>query len=118
MRDRVTTTFLIAMLAMMTCVPLLHSWYTTADDILIMLGLQEGVTMVGFGTAEVTGRLQHVFTGSIAPLAYAWGDYWPMRLLSLLAILGSVAAMAYTIVVLSGSGRLAALAVVFFFAFA
>src|SRR5215218_8016288 len=80
MRDRVTTTFLIAMLAMMTCVPLLHSWYTTADDILIMLGLQEGVTMVGFGTAEVTGRLQHVFTGSIAPLAYAWGDYWPMRL--------------------------------------
>lgn len=118
MRDRVTITFLIAMLAVMTCVPLLHSWYTTADDILIMLGLQEGVKMVGFGTAEVTGRLQHVFTGSIAPLAYAWGAYWPMRLLSLFAILVTVASMAYTLQVLSGSGRLAALAVVFFFAFA
>src|SRR5688500_4548435 len=118
MRDRVTTLFLIAMLAMMTCVPLLHSWYTTADDILIVLGLQEGVKMVGFGTAEATGRLQHVFTGSAAPFAYAYGNYWVMRLMSLTAILASVAAMTYTVRLLSGSTRFAALTAVFFFAFA
>ena len=80
--------FLIAMLAVMTCVPLLHSWYTTADDVLIVLGLQEGVEMVGFRTAEVTGRLQHVFTASIAPFAYAWGHYWPMKVLSPSALPG------------------------------
>jgi len=118
MRDRVTTMFLIAMLAVMTCVPLLHSWYTTADDMLIVLGLQEGVKMVGFGTAEVTGRLQHVFTGSIAPFAYAWGHYWPMRLLSLGAFLASVASMVYALHILCGSARFTALTVVFFFAFA
>ena len=110
--------FLIAMLAVMTCVPLLHSWYTTADDILIMLGLQEGVKMIGFGTAEVTGRIQHVFTGSFAPVAYAWGHYWPMKMLSLGAILISVASMAYAVHLLSGSARFTALTVAFFFAFA
>src|SRR6186713_2314268 len=105
MRDRATTLFLIAMLVVMTCVPLLHTWYPTADDMLIMLGLQEGVKMVGFGTAEVTGRIQHVFTGSFAPFAYFWGQYWPMKMLSLGAILFSVASMAYTIHLLSGSAR-------------
>jgi hypothetical protein len=118
MRDRVTTMFLIALLAVMTCVPLLHTWYTTADDILIVLGLQEGVKMVGLGTAIYTGRLQHIFTGSIAPYVYFWGSYWPMKVMSLVAILATLAAMVYALRILCGSARLAALALVFFFAFA
>lgn len=110
--------FLIAVLAVMTCIPLLQSWYTTTDDILIALGLQQGVKMVGFGTAEVTGRLQHVITGSLAPMAYGWGNYWLMKTLGIGAVLASVAAMAWAVRLVSGSVRFAALTVVFFFAFA
>ncbi len=47
MKDRSSTILLIVLLAVMTCLPLLHSGYTTTDDAYIALGLQEGQRMSG-----------------------------------------------------------------------
>ena len=118
MNERSSTILLIVLLAVMTCLPLLYSGYTTNDDVYITLGVQEGKRMSGIGDAEHSGRLQHVVTGFLMPLNYGWGHYWVMKSLSLAAILGSVAAMFVALRVLTQSVRFAALAVVFFFAFA
>lgn len=109
---------LIVLLAVMTCLPLLHSGYTTTDDAYLNLGVQAGNRMSGLGDSVLSGRLQHAITGRLQPLAYGWGHYWVMKSLSIGGILCSVASMFFTIRLLSGSARLATLAVVFFFAFA
>jgi hypothetical protein len=101
----------------MTCLPLLHSGYTTTDDMYLALTLQQGKRWVGFGDATNSGRLQHVVSGHLLPFAYAWGNYWITKAFSVVAILASVAAMFATLRVLAGSARFATLAVVFFFAF-
>ena len=118
MNERSSTILLIVLLAVMTCLPLLHSGYTTTDDAYIALGIQEGQRMSGIGDAAQSGRLQHVVTGFLQPLNYGWGNYWVMKALALAAILGSVAAMFVALRVLTLSARFATLAVVFFFAFA
>ena len=115
--DRFSTILLIVLLAVMTFLPLLHSGYTTTDDAYVNLGVQEGRRLSGLGDAVNSGRLQHVFSGHLVPLAYGWGNYWVMKSLSLAAILGSVASMFFAIRLLSASTRFATLAVVFFFAF-
>jgi hypothetical protein len=116
--DRFSTILLIVLLAVMTCLPLLHSGYTTTDDAYLSLGVQAGNRMTGLGDAVSSGRLQHVITGHLQPFAYGWGHYWVMKALAIAGILCSVASMFFTIRLLSGSARLATLAVVFFFAFA
>ncbi|HEX5109482.1 MAG TPA: hypothetical protein VFV95_13590 [Vicinamibacterales bacterium] len=109
--------FLIALLAILTCLPLVHSGYTSADDIYFALGIQEGWRSAGMAEAQMTGRLQHAFIGLLMPVAYGWGHYGVMKTLSIAAILSNVAAMFLVVRLLSSSARFALLAVVFFFAF-
>ena len=117
MRDRSGTILLIALLAVMTCLPLLRSGYTTSDDVNLALYLQQGYRMSGLVVAEDSGRLQHLLTGTVAPLVYAYGNYWLMKAMGLAGILASIASMFYAVRVVSGSSRFATLAVVLFFAF-
>ena len=76
---------LIVLLAVMTCLPLLHSGYTTTDDAYLNLGVQAGNRMSGLGDSVLSGRLQHAITGRLQPLAYGWGHYWVMKSLSIRA---------------------------------
>ena len=112
-----TIVFLIALLAILTCLPLVHSGYTTADDIYIGLGIQEGWRSQGFVDAQRTGRFQHAVTGLLMPIAYGFGHYWLMKAFSIAAILSNVAAMFLALRLVTGSARFGLLAVVLFFAF-
>jgi hypothetical protein len=117
MSERSVTVLLVALLAVMTCLPILRSWYTSNDDLNISLGVQMGEKMGGYEFATHTGRLQHVFTGQLIPLAYGFGSYWATKSLAIAAILSNVVAMFFALRMVTGSPRLATLAVVFFFAF-
>lgn len=118
MLDRKTTLFLLGLLAAMTIVPLLHSWYTTTDDIYFALGIQEGWRSPGLFDARRSGRFQHAVSGVLMPMAYGWGHYWLMKGLSLAAILSNVAGLFLVLRVITGDARLGLLAVTFFFGFA
>jgi hypothetical protein len=118
MPERRTTLFLLGLLAVMTFIPLIHSWYTTTDDVYLALGIQEGWRSPGFLNARRSGRLQHAVTGQLMPLAYGWGHYWLMKSLALGAILSNVGALFLVLRLITGDARLGLLAVTLFFAFA
>jgi hypothetical protein len=117
MRDRSGTILLIVLLAVMTCLPLLQTGYTTSDDAYLALRIQEGRQSSGYVVAMDSGRLQHLITGNVAPLAYAGGRYWLMKTLAIGAIFATIGSMFYALRLISGSSAFATLTVVFFFSF-
>jgi hypothetical protein len=117
MSDRRTLLFLIGLLAVMTFIPLLHSWYTTTDDIYFAIGIHEGWRSPWFFDAQRSGRLQHVFSGQLMPIAYGWGSYWVTKAVSFATILSNVGALYVMVRVVTGDTRVGLLAVTFFFAF-
>jgi hypothetical protein len=118
MPDRRTTFFLITLLAVMTFIPVLYSGYTTTDDVYFALGFaNEGWRSPWVFDARRSGRLQHVFTGQMMPLAYGWGYYWLMKAVAFAAILSNVAALYLVLRRITGDARIGILAATFFFAF-
>ena len=117
MRERTTIVFLIALLALMTFMPVLYSGYTTQDDVYNAMGIGDGWRSPWIFDAQRSGRLQHVVAGQMMPLAYGWGIYWLMKTVSLAAIVTNVLALYLVLRVLTGDSRLGILAVTFFFAF-
>jgi hypothetical protein len=117
MRDRSTVFFLLALLALLTVLPLIHSWYTTNDDAYFAIGIDEGWRSPWIFDARRSGRIQHVLAGQLMPIAYGWGSYALGKAIGLATILSNVAALAVLVRVLTGDVRLALLAAVCFFAF-
>lgn len=118
MLDRRSIAFLIGLLAVMTIVPVLHSFYTTTDDVYFAVGIGvEGWRSPWVYDALRSGRLQHVVDGQLTPMAYGYGNYWLMKSLVVTAIASNVAMLFVLLRLIAGESRVAILAVVFFFAF-
>jgi len=118
MRDRFTTSFLIALLAVMTFIPLLHSGYTTQDDVYFAVGIgKEGWRSPWLFDAVNSGRLQHVVDGQLTPIGFGWGNYWVGKGVAIVTILSNVVALFVLLRLITGDSRIGLLAVVCFFAF-
>jgi hypothetical protein len=114
---RAVLLFLIGLLAFMVFVPLLFSGYTVTDDIYFAMGFNEGWRSPWIFDARRSGRLHHVVSGQMMPLAYGWGYYWLSKAVAFSAIVANVVALFYMIRAIAADTRIAIVAVVFFFAF-
>jgi hypothetical protein len=115
--ERTVLLFLIAILAVMTLAPLTHSLFTTTDDIFAFAGIGEGWRSPWFVDARRSGRLQHVFDGQLMTISYGWGIYWLQKTLAFASIIANVLTLFIMVRRISSDARVAALAVVCFFAF-
>ena len=114
---RAVLVFLIGLLAFMVFVPLLFSGYTVTDDIYFAMGFNEGWRSPWIFDARRSGRLHHVVSGQMMPLAYGWGYYWLGKAVALSAVVANVVALFYMVRAIAADTRIAIVAVVFFFAF-
>jgi len=116
--ERTVLLFLIALLAVMTLAPLARTLFTATDDAYNFVGIAEGWRSPWIYDAQRSGRLQHVFDGQLMAISYGWGILWLAKTLSLLSILANVATLFVMVRTIAANTRFAALAAVFFFAFA